>query len=130
MTSKKTILVVEDDELQRGQLEWILRRDYEVITAKDGVEALGAYWRNAGKIELVLTDWEMPVLNGIQLIVRLWRHDPELPVILMTGGLERGDFRGLLETPNMAVLWKPFDSQALGELISCLTEKGRAIAAS
>ncbi|HST52935.1 MAG TPA: response regulator [Pyrinomonadaceae bacterium] len=124
----KTILVVEDDEQIRGQLALILGDEYEVVTARDGVEAITLYRRDAGSVALVLTDCEMPILNGIQLTVRLWRQDPELPVIMMTGGMERADFRGLLEMQNFALIWKPFDSLRLKELIGCMIERTGALA--
>ena len=129
MTYRKTILVVEDDGLIREQIGLILGDEYDVILAKDGAEALAIYRRDAGRVALVLTDCEMPELNGIQLTVRLWRQDPELPVVMMTGGTERLDFRGLLEMSNFALLWKPFDSRRLKELIECLIERRGALAA-
>src|SRR5947209_12283333 len=128
MTDRKTILVVEDDETIREQLALILGDEYEVITAKDGVEAIVRFRHNAERVALVLTDCEMPVLNGIQLTVRLWRQNPDLPVIMTTGGMERLDFRGLLEMSNFALLWKPFDSYRLKELIECMTERAGALA--
>jgi DNA-binding NtrC family response regulator len=128
MTYEKTILVVEDDEQIREQLGLILGDEYEVITAKDGVEAIVRYRQDAARVALVVTDCEMPVLNGIHLTVRLWRQDPELPVIMMTGGMERADFRGLLEMSNFALIWKPFDSDRLKELIECMIERAGALA--
>jgi DNA-binding NtrC family response regulator len=127
MTERKTVLVAEDDKILRGQMALILGREYDVILAKDGAEALEVYSREAEKIALVLTDWGMPVLNGIQLTVRLWRHNPDLPVIIMTGGMDGTDFRGLLEMPNFAVLCKPFDSYRLKELVKCLVEQRYAM---
>ena len=128
MSYRKTILVVEDDEQIREQLALILGDEYEVITAKDGVEAIVCFKHDAERVALVLTDCEMPVLNGIQLTVRLWRQNPELPVVMMTGGMERLDFRGLLEMSNFALLWKPFDAYRLKELIECMTERAGALA--
>ena len=129
MSDRKTILVVEDDGLIREQIGLILEDEYDVILARDGAEALALYRREVGRVALVLTDCEMPALNGIQLTVRLWRQDPELPVVMMTGGMKRLDFRGLLEMSNFALLWKPFDSRRLKELIECLTERRGALAA-
>jgi CheY-like chemotaxis protein len=129
MTYGKTILVVEDDEQIRVQLALILGDEYEVVTAKDGVEAIVRFRQSASKVTLVLTDCEMPVLNGIQLTVRLWRQEPGLPVIMMTGGMERADFRGLLEMSNFALIWKPFDALRLKELIECMIERTGALAA-
>jgi DNA-binding NtrC family response regulator len=131
MTQRRTILLAEDNTLLRDQMALILGGEYEVIQAKDGAEALACYFQDPARVALVLTDCEMPLMNGIQLTVRLWRHNPELPVVMMTGGMERADFRGLLQTRNFALLWKPFDSRRLFELIECmLGGRGSALTAA
>jgi DNA-binding NtrC family response regulator len=122
MKERRTILLAEDDGAQRWMMSLMLGEDYEVVAAKDGAEALALYAGEPARFALVLTDCDMPLLNGIQLTVRLWRHEPGLPVIMMTGGMERADFRGLLRTRNFALLWKPFDTRRLKELIACLLE--------
>lgn len=122
MTERRTILLAEDDRLNRDVLALMLGDEFDVAAAKDGAEALALYFREPTRFALVLTDCEMPLMNGIQLTVRLWRNDPELPVIMMTGGMERADFRGLLQTRNFALLWKPFDTQRLRELIDCMLD--------
>jgi DNA-binding NtrC family response regulator len=131
MMSRRTILLAEDNTLLRDQMALILGGEYEVIQAKDGADALACYFQDPARVALVLTDCEMPLMNGIQLTVRLWRHDPELPVVMMTGGMERADFRGLLQMRNFALLWKPFDSRRLFELLECmLGGRGSALTAA
>lgn len=122
MTERRTILLAEDDGLLRDQMSLMLGDEFEVVAAKDGAEALALYLREPARFALVLTDCEMPSVNGIQLTVRLWRNDPQIPVIMMTGGMERADFRGLLQTRNFALLWKPFDTRRLRELIECMLD--------
>ena len=46
---------------------------------------------------------------------------------MMTGGMERLSFGGLLEMSNVALLWKPFDSYRLIELIECMVERRGAL---
>lgn len=122
MTERRTILLAEDDRMIRDAVSLILGDEFEVVAAKDGAEALALYFREPARFALVLTDCDMPLMNGIQLTVRLWRHEPALPVVMMTGGTERADFRGLLQTRNFALLWKPFDTQRLRELIDCMLD--------
>lgn len=122
MTERKTILLAEDDRMIRDVVALMLGDEFEVVAAKDGAEALALYFQEPSRVALVLTDCEMPLMNGIQLTVRLWRNNPELPVIMMTGGMERADFRGLLQTRNFGLLWKPFDAQRLKELIACMLD--------
>lgn len=122
MTERRTILLAEDDRLIRDAMALMLGEEFEVVAAKDGAEALALYFQEPARFAVVLTDCEMPLMNGIQLTVRLWRNNPSLPVIMMTGGMERADFRGLLRTRNFALLWKPFDTRRLMELIDCMLD--------
>ncbi|HWK50606.1 MAG TPA: response regulator [Steroidobacter sp.] len=80
----KPVVLVADDCMEIRELERkLLRfRGYDVVTAADGLEAW--YAVVSGNIDLVLTDVDMPLLDGIQLIRRI-RRDPrfkQLPVLL------------------------------------------------
>lgn len=86
-TPRERILVVEDDmDLQRMLSFTLSRLGYEVQTATDGHRAL-ALWQEAApdnKAELILTDIQMPGLDGIELLRRVRSDDPDMPVIVMT----------------------------------------------
>jgi CheY-like chemotaxis protein len=80
----RPVVLVADDSMEIRELERkLLRfRGYDVVTAADGLEAWYAVL--SGNIDLVLTDVDMPLLDGIQLIRRI-RKDPrfkKLPVLL------------------------------------------------
>jgi two-component system response regulator AtoC len=80
----KKLLVVDDDPLIRRSLGEMLRREgYAVVEASTGAEAL----RMAGTIQpaLVITDFNMPEVDGMQLLRELRAKKPDLPVILVTG---------------------------------------------
>jgi DNA-binding NtrC family response regulator len=88
MTQAK-ILVVDDEASARTSLGELLRGEgYAVETAADGFKALG----RMGEFEpdLVLTDLNMPGMDGVELLGKLKELNPELPVVLMTafGGVE------------------------------------------
>ncbi|MFN0021254.1 MAG: response regulator [Pirellulaceae bacterium] len=78
------VLVVDDSPMDRALIEGILKKDsrMKIRTAKDGSEALG----NIG-VELpdvVITDLQMPELDGLQLVTAMRLHYPRVPVILIT----------------------------------------------
>ena len=77
------ILVVDDKELMRDSVAAILsRKGHAVVTAPDGAAALG---RIADKRpECVVTDLQMPGMNGLELLEQIRRIDAELPVVFMT----------------------------------------------
>jgi DNA-binding NtrC family response regulator len=77
------ILVVDDKELMRDSVAAILsRKGHTVITAADGNAALA---RIADKRpECVVTDLQMPGMNGLELLEAIRKIDAELPVVFMT----------------------------------------------
>lgn len=117
MEDKRTILVVEDDESIRRQLDALLSEHFEVLLAVDGLQAIACYERNAGRISAVVTDCEMPRMDGVELTLWLRQRDAELPVILTTGSLKGKNFGALLDLQRFILLWKPFDVAQLIELI-------------
>jgi len=78
------ILVVDDDPLILKSLAELLRLEgYAVATASNGREALERL--RAFPADLVLTDVNMPELDGLGLLVKIRERDPDLPVIMITG---------------------------------------------
>jgi len=78
------LLVVDDDSLIRRSLSLVLRREgYAVDEAASGEDALRAL--EGDGIDLVITDFNMPVVDGMQLLREIHARRPELPVILVTG---------------------------------------------
>jgi two-component system chemotaxis sensor kinase CheA len=110
------ILVVEDSftvrELQRSILE---AAGYPVVTARDGRDALAALDRDP-QIALVLTDFEMPELDGLEL-TRAIRADAarsSLPIIVVTSrGSEDDQRRGIEAGADAYMVKQSFDQQAL-----------------
>jgi len=82
---QKTILVVDDSSSVRNLVEFVLDADgYKVLQAEDGQQAWNLLQRM--KPNLVLTDCEMPNMNGIELLQRMREQDRfnDVPVILLT----------------------------------------------
>ncbi|MFN2271223.1 MAG: ATP-binding protein, partial [Anaerolineae bacterium] len=82
----ETILVVEDNATMRASLADALEMlNYQVLEANDGQEALSVCEQHAGEIALVLSDWVMPSVDGLELTRALTSLHPELTVLLFTG---------------------------------------------
>jgi signal transduction histidine kinase/ActR/RegA family two-component response regulator len=82
----ETILVVEDDEqVRRYILETLVELNYQVIEARDAIEANEVFNRFGQTVDLLLTDVVMPGKNGRLLSEELVRRNPELKVLFMTG---------------------------------------------
>lgn len=112
------ILVAEDDAVTRRLLEATLRRlGWEVVTASDG----DAVWRMLSSVhgkdipELVILDWMMPGLEGIEICRRL-RATPGFElmyVILLTGRTEKDDLSAGLAAGANDYITKPFHPKEL-----------------
>ncbi len=81
---RTSILLVDDDKKSLAIVKDLLEFEgYEVVTAADGREALDRLAER--EMDLVVTDYEMPVMNGFELLKSVNRGYPELPVIVLTG---------------------------------------------
>ena len=82
--AKKRILLVEDSKSVQDIFSIILRSmGFEVALAQNGLEALTVFF--AGPFDLVLTDLEMPLMDGSRLARLIKEMSPETPIILLTG---------------------------------------------
>jgi len=85
-TGKKKILVVDDDALVRSILSSLLSEShYEVETAENGRQALAAL---DDSFDLLLSDLEMPEMNGLELLASLRKSKNSIPVVILTGNQE------------------------------------------
>jgi CheY-like chemotaxis protein len=92
------ILLVDDNANGLSARKTVLEEvGHKVTTAVGGVEALECFGRQ--KFDLVVTDYKMPRIDGQELILRLRKHSPDLPVILISGFV---DTLGLTESSTGA----------------------------
>ena len=99
------VLVVDDDEGVRQLVVMILQQSgYDVLWACNGLEALMFYSSYRSRFDVVLTDIDMPQMNGLELAARIRASDPCKKILLMTG--REPDSSELPE--NCPVLRKPF----------------------
>jgi two-component system cell cycle sensor histidine kinase/response regulator CckA len=83
---KKTILLAEDDSLIRELVhEYLKGHGYQLIVAESGQAALDASQKYAGPIDLLLSDFQMPNMDGITLSEQISESRPGTKVLLMSG---------------------------------------------
>ncbi|MGA7161468.1 MAG: response regulator [Bacteroidota bacterium] len=84
------ILIVEDNDAMRELLKTILQNDgHMVISASDGLEAIEYYKTEGKKIELIITDIEMPKLNGVEAYRQIKKINSGVKVIFVSGTLNK-----------------------------------------
>ena len=99
------ILVVEDDPAMRDLVQAVLHnKGYLVEGAGDGLEALVRLQR--GKFDVVVTDFEMPRLDGLALLREIGRMEIPLPVIVFTGHTDASTESSLRQAGAFRVLKK------------------------
>ena len=90
MRPKKIILCVNDDEQELSVLKFTLATNgYRVISANNGQEAIEIFADSA--VDLVLSDYAMPQMNGDQLVNRLKKIAAHVPMILLGDPQKMGD---------------------------------------
>ena len=118
------VLVVDDDEFVRELLRTILTmRGYAVWDAHDGNAAITAV--EGGGVDLVLLDFSMSGLSGLETCERLRAGHPDLPVIYLTGGAAELAVSGALPGGADDLVHKPFDEKVLMSRVGRLLERGR-----
>ena len=112
--ARPTLLVVEDEPALRANIRRLLQdQGFNVLEAENGATALQLLEGSGSpRIELVLTDLRMPVMDGRQLASALARRRPSLPIVFMSGfTAQLMDLR--LVSPNLAFLSKPIRKEDL-----------------
>src|SRR5450631_2691364 len=111
-------LVVDDSRTIRTIIRRILiELGYEVCEAANGVEALEVLETEKTVVKLVLTDWNMPEMNGLDLVKRL-RQNPEfvsLKVLMVTTETEIDEMASALAAGANEYVMKPFTKDILLE---------------
>jgi len=117
----RSILVADDDEDIRNLLKATLGRDgYQVSCTKDGEEAWSQL--NLSSVDLLITDHDMPLLKGLDLLRRLRRHSLRIPVILISGYMPWNEVDLDTLTPGFA-LSKPFSISVLRARVKDLLDR-------
>lgn len=116
--ARHKVLVVDDQPEVLASLHLMLRmRGYEVFSAASGAEAIRIVQDHPGAIEVVITDYAMPEMNGLQVIERLRALDPALQFIAISGNASPAEVAGLMAAGVVDFLSKPFSMEALNQTI-------------
>jgi CheY-like chemotaxis protein len=106
------ILVVDDDPLSaRCVATWLANEGYATARAASGEEAMRRLVEE--RFTAVVSDVQMPAMNGLELLQQVHAHFPHLPVILMTAFLGPGTREAGLARGATAVLEKPLEREEL-----------------
>lgn len=122
--NKMKILLVEDDPAVRRVTTRLLEYlKYSVVAVAGGKDAISTLQEQNNGFDLVMTDYSMPDMNGVELTVNLKKLLPDMPVILCTGADSGADNKVMLESGVTEILTKPFTKMELGHSIRKATAR-------
>jgi len=117
---KLNILYVEDDENIRDLFNEVLRNVFgEVVVASNGQEGLNQFKAQKYKYDFVISDIEMPEMDGLDMIEKIKKIEPNVPCILTTS---HGEFDYFMRANDIGVyryIQKPLDVK---ELFAAITD--------
>ncbi len=119
---KTRILVVDDERSMREMLSILLEREgYEAVEAKNGQEALQLF--ETSLFDMVISDIQMPGINGIELLARIKKLAPEVPVLMITAFATAEQAVDAIKLGAFHYFTKPFNNDEIRALVRNALEK-------
>jgi two-component system, chemotaxis family, chemotaxis protein CheY len=116
-------MIIDDSRAMRLILSRTLTRfGYEISQAANGKDALDQLERGPHRVSLILVDWNMPEMNGIEFLRNL-RAEPQfgsVPVMMVTTETEAGQISAALEAGANEYVIKPFTEETIEEKLRML----------
>jgi DNA-binding NtrC family response regulator len=113
------VLVIDDDHAMRTMCKAVLGREgWDVATAQDGAEGIARIEEAQGNLDCVVSDVNMPVVDGYGLLRAVRELDRDLPVLLMTGEPRLDGAVEAIEHGAVNYLAKPFHAERLAAAVA------------
>lgn len=121
---KKNVLLVEDDPALRMVMREVLKDDYSIDEADNGLDGIAKAIQN--KNDLIILDYHLPKKDGIEVIAAIRDSSPNVPVIVLTGYLNPESEEKFNKYGANKIFPKPFNYKALLDTVKSLTLRGQA----
>jgi DNA-binding response OmpR family regulator len=121
---KANILIIEDHDAVRLLLGLTFKKEYHVVTKRDGIEGLA--WLAAGNMpDLIMLDMQMPRLNGLEFLRQLRSSGffAQIPVLLVSGNDDATENAQIFDLGIVDFIPKPFNPVTLREKVIAVLEK-------
>ena len=130
---KKTILIVDDSEMNRALLSDMLEKDYEILEAENGMEATAIMYERELSISLVLLDIVMPVMDGFETLAMMNKRGwiKNIPVVMISAETTSNYMDRAYELGAIDYVSRPFDERTVRHRVDSnviLGEKQRDLA--
>jgi two-component system, cell cycle sensor histidine kinase and response regulator CckA len=116
-----SILFVDDEPVLRELMKTSLETEgFDVITASDGLNGLQRYEENKDKVQVVVTDIDMPAMNGSDMVRQIFEISPEMKVIVASGRKNLGQETASGPLRAVSRLQKPYTPRELSSALRVL----------
>lgn len=120
------VIVADDSQVMRMIIEKIVKTlGYQAIHAGNGQEVLSVLEKGFKDIDLILLDWNMPVMNGLETLTRIKKIDPDcdIPILMVSTESEDDKVQQAMNAGAGGYISKPFTAETLGAVIRQVKEK-------
>jgi len=117
------ILVVDDSRAMRSYVNSLIKERYDTVLAQDGQEALEIFNDCFGAFDFILTDMNMPRMDGISLVKAVREQNPMIPIVMLTTESDEKDKEQGFAAGVNDYLTKPFKPEELTAKIDSLIRK-------
>ncbi|MEM6562630.1 MAG: response regulator [Planctomycetota bacterium] len=118
------ILLVDDSKTMRNiQKKCLGELATDIAEAGDGVEALAEIGNEVGKFGLIMIDWNMPNMNGFELVQKIREFDKSTPLIMCTTEAEKARVVEAIKAGVNNYVIKPFTPDSMMEKVNATLAK-------
>lgn len=124
--TRMRVLVVEDEEAAAGYIRMVLSDMgvQSVTWARDGQEAMELFGGHEGDYDIIVCDWMMPRLSGIDVLKQVRALRPDLPFLMVTALATQPAVEAAMKHDVTAYIAKPFPPEQLEEKLMVLMNRG------
>jgi two-component system, cell cycle sensor histidine kinase and response regulator CckA len=120
---RELIMIVDDDTLVTMLVERVLTGEgYRVVTAEDGYKALAIYEKYFEQVQLVISDFKMPGMDGFALFHELRGINPDAHVVITSGFLEQERLDEMMAQGVRGFIPKPLTQRKLLEKVRAILD--------
>jgi len=120
----RNLLIVDDDPEMRSLLSEELEEEgYRVTVAKNGLDVLSDIPFTS--YDMIITDWKLPLRDGVQILKSVREIHPDMPVILITA-FGDAKVRKKVEKSGGVYLQKPFSMEAFKHMVQSMLSRGKS----
>ena len=125
---RMNVLIVDDSAMTRVLLKRNLVavgvREHEIIEAENGEKGLARF--ENFECRAVITDWRMPVMDGLEFVKELRKRNTQIPIIMLTAANERADVVAAIESGITDYLIKPFSPADMRKKLQTMLARAKA----